>query len=453
MTRHVIIIGGGPAGIEAAQSAVSAGAKVTLISEGPLGGRAGWDSLLPSKVWLTAADTVGLARESALLGVAGTGEGRVNPAAILARIQTVAHRLSVQQSTALNSLGVEVLNGLASFEGVNRVSVKNEAGKVLAQLVADAVIIATGSVPVFPPGLRPDGKRILAPRFMSHLDKLPEDIIVIGAGATGAEFVYLFNQLGVSVTWIVDPYGVLPTFAPDAGQLLAQTLARRGVTIAANELAERLEADDQGVTLITTSGRRYRAALAFVAIGRIPDLSRLNLSAAGLTVEPRQAPSTDAFGRTAVAGIYAIGDAAGAPLLANKATAQAWVAGRHAAGQDTPPFRPETIIQAIYTEPQVAQVGLMAGPDIHTTRLPLTASLKTHLLPEGEGFVELAYTTGGRLTGGIAVGPHAAEILAPVALAIGQAAFLADLALIHGAYPTMSELAFLAARWSGVDAK
>lgn len=446
MAKHVLVIGAGPAGLEAARAAAIAGARVTLVSEGPLGGRAGWDSLIPSKVWLAAADALGQVEQAFALGLALSGTPRPDPAAILARIGTVARNWSAQQSQGLNNLGIEVVSGVASFEAPNQVIVKQSEGETNTPLKADSVIIATGSNPFFPANLKPDGKRILAPRFASHLESLPDDVIVIGAGATGSEFTYLFNRLGIKVTWLVDPYGVLPAFAPAAGQFLAGVLAQRGVNLAVDQVADRLEVDETGVTVITTSGAQYRAAMVFVAIGRFPDLSRLNLAAVGLPISAGQTLPTDAFGRSPVPAIYAVGDAAGAPMLANRAMAQAWIAGRHAAGLETPPFRPETVIHAIYTEPQVAQVGRVAGEDLQTIRLSFAEGLKTHLLPEGEGLFELAYDRDRRVVGGVAVGPHAADALAPVALAVQMGASLDDLAAVQGAHPTVSELAFMAAR-------
>lgn len=445
MTRKIIIVGGGPAGIEAAKAAARAGSQVTLITEGPVGGRAGWHSLLPSKVWLTAADTAGLVAESPGLK---TGDNRSDPAAIVAEIQAVKEKWNDQQIEDLKALDVEIVNGVASFESPQQLVVKDEEDQEVTRIHGQAIILSSGSVPFFPPGLRPNGKNILAPRFASKLDPLPESVIVIGAGATGSEFTYLFNRLGVEVAWIVDPYGVLPSFAPQAGQLLADILARRGVKIVEDQFAGGIEQTEGGVMVLTSKDERYQAAMAFVAIGRKPDLSRLNLEAAGLAVAAGQAPQVDAYGQTTVKGLYAVGDAAGPPMVANRAMAQARVAGLHAAGANPAPFRPETVIAAIYTEPQVAQVGAVTGEGIETVQIPFKTGLKTLLLPEEEGFVALAYNPERQVTGGVAVGPHSADVLAPVALAIQLNARLDDMAGLYPAHPTISELAFLAARAS-----
>jgi pyruvate/2-oxoglutarate dehydrogenase complex dihydrolipoamide dehydrogenase (E3) component len=446
MSAQIVVIGAGPAGIEAAKAAALAGGQVTLVGEEAVGGRAGWHSLLPSKVWLTAADMVGLLSESPMTAGSGLNSYVPPASAIVTQIRAVKENWNRLQKQALESLGVEILSGLATFESTGRVAVQNADGQVLHRRQADAVIVASGSVPFFPPNLRPDGERVLAPRFASHVDPLPENIVAIGAGATGSEFTYLFNRLGADVTWIIDQYGVLPAFIPEAGLFLANVLAARGVRLVRDQLAERVEHDEDGVVVVTSDGQRYAADMAFVAIGRKPDLSRLNLEAAGLQVPAGQAPATDGYGRTGVPGLYLVGDAAGAPMVANRAMAQGRVAGRHAAGVPTSPFRPETVIHAIYTEPQVAQVGIAQGEGVHTMRLPFRQALKAHLLAETEGFVMLAYDDDRRLLGGVGVGSHAADVLAPVAMAIHMNAALDDLAALYSAHPTISELAFMAAR-------
>lgn len=445
MSKQIVVIGGGPAGIEAALAAARAGAGVTLISDSPVGGRSGWSSLLPSKVWLTAADTLGLAVEADALGLSLASTPAPDAPGVVARIKTVKQTWNTAQAEALIAAGVTLLTGIGVFEDAGTVVVKNTEGEELNRLTPDAVIVAGGSVPVFPPNLRPDGKRVIAPRLASALDKLPASVVVIGAGATGSEVVYMFNRLGVNVTWVVDQFGVLPAFDPAASRFLADVLARRGVKSVTGLLADRIDRDDDGVTVVMSDGAEIRADMAFVAIGRAPDLSRLNLEAAGVEMAGK-VPQIDEFGRTSVPGLYVVGDAAGAPMLANRAMAQAWVAGRHAAGAAVSPFRADSVVHAIYTEPQVAEVGRMQGDDLQRVRVDFAHSLKSHLLPESDGFVELAFDGGRKIIGAVAVGPHAADVLAPVAVAIQLNATLDDIAPVFAAHPTLSELALAAAR-------
>jgi pyruvate/2-oxoglutarate dehydrogenase complex dihydrolipoamide dehydrogenase (E3) component len=449
-TKRVVIIGGGPAGIEAARTAASAGsdqAHVTLITDGPLGGRAGWHSLVPSKVWLATADTYGLLSEAQEMGVRIGSKPLVDEGTVLRRIHEVSTIWNARQEDILQKLGVEIITGIGSLAGPQQVMVADPNGKT-ETIQAEAIILASGSVPRFPAEMKPDGVRILAPRFAGHIKKLPASIIVVGAGATSSEFVYLFNRLGVQVTWIVDEYGVLPAFDPEGGQYLLEVMRQRGVEVVQPEMALRIETEDEGVAVTTSGAGYYRAAAAFIGIGRAPDLSRLNLAAVGLQPGLKDGLAIDDFCQTAVPGIYAVGDLSGGPMLANKAIIQARIAGRHASGAKTQPFRPESVVHAIYSEPQVAQVGWLQGEEasLQTVKLPYASALKAHLLPDGTGFIKLAFNPQSRkITGALAAGFHAADVLAPVALAIRLNATVEDLASVSMAYPTISELAMLVA--------
>ena len=445
MSQKIIIIGGGPAGIEAALTAAKAGSQVTLISNTPLGGRAGWHSLLPSKVWLTAANTLGLFQEADKLGVS-VSQHKTAYAKILERIRETAVSWNGQQAKSLKSVGVEIISGTATFSSPTSIQINDKSGTALGEMTADSIIVASGSVPIFPANMKPDGKRVLAPRFASHLAQLPASIIVVGGGATGSEFAYLFNRMGVHVTWIVDGKGVLPDMQPSSSQFLAKKLVEQGITLVSGQAASHIDHEAQGIAVVMPDGTRHRAEMAFLAIGRKPDWSHLNLSAA--EIDTNKGLALDAFGRSTNRAVYLIGDAAGAPMIANRALAQARVAARHAAGLPTPPFRPDTIIAAIFTEPEAAQVGDYSNQaQLATVRVPYTKSLKAHLLPNSDGFLELVYDRKTRIIrGGTAVGLHAADILAPVALAIQQSATTSDLAALYPAHPTLSELAFIAAR-------
>ncbi|HFQ93840.1 MAG TPA: NAD(P)/FAD-dependent oxidoreductase [Anaerolineae bacterium] len=446
MSKQIVIIGGGPAGIEAAREAVRAGGRVALVSNAPLGGRAGWHSLSPSKVWLTTADTLGLFAEADALGLHLETGCQPNLAGILARIQEITTAWNTEQAEELRELGVEMITGTAVFTQPHELAIKDKEGNVTATLTADAFIVATGSVPRFPPQMKPDGKRVIAPRFAKHLQAIPRSIVVVGGGATGSEFAYLFNRVGTAVTWIVDDQGVLPSFRPDVGRFLAEALVKQGVKLVAGQLAQRIDRDEEKVRVILADGAAYEAEMAFLAIGRNPDLTGINLAAAGL--DGGGVPALDEYGRTPNPSIYIVGDAAGDPMIANRAMAQARIAARHALGAPTPPYRPETVVAATYTEPQAAQVGNVAPSDnVGTARLPFTAVLKARLLAHNEGFVELAYEKDSlRVTGATAVGPHAADVLAPVAPALEKEAAIPDLAAIYPAHPTLSELVFMAAR-------
>lgn len=451
MTTDIAVIGAGPAGIAAATAAAASGAHVTLISGEPPGGRATWHSLLPSKVLLTAADTIGTIRRLEALGLSGAHTGP-DIGALTQRIRTLSQSQSDASASELAALGVHFLGGTASFTGPHNLQVVAANGSV-ALLEAGAIIVASGSVPTFPPGLKPDGQRIIAPRLVSRLDHLPASIVVVSGGVTGTEYVYGFNRLGVAVTWVVDEYGVLPSFARDTVQVLLDALAARGVVRHDGVAARTAVADAGGVTVTLADGRSIRSEMAFIAVGRLPDLTGLKLPAAGLPAEPAMGIAVDGYGQSAVPSVFAAGDVTGLPMIANKAMAQGWIAGRRAAGVAVDAYRPETIVEAVYTEPQLAQVGLSGvgagthGRAIRQLQTTYGSSLKASLLGEHEGFVRLlADAKDGTLLGATAAGAHAADILAPVALALRLGARMDDLAAVFAAHPGVGELVFAAAR-------
>jgi dihydrolipoamide dehydrogenase len=455
MKQHVLVIGGGPAGITAAKAAALGGAEVTLVSDGPLGGRAGWHSLLPSKIWLSVADALSQIMVADQVGLNVGGPPEVDIPLVLDRIRETALAWNWTREAELEELGVNIIIGQATFSSPHSVLVQKKLVSKKVEIPADRFIVATGSVPHFPAGMEPDGTHIIAPRLARHLDRFPRQIIVIGAGPTGCEFVYLFNRLGLAVTWIYDQPGILPGYVPHAGEFLGRSLDSWGVQRAGGTPVTRIEKQTHGVLVHLADGSQYAAEMAFIATGRKPDLAELNLEVVGL--DPYRPFELDAFGRTNREHIYAAGDAAGnsaagnsaagTPLVANRALAQAWVAGHHAAGQSPPPFRAESIVAAVYTNPQVAQVGQLSVPGAGHVRLPLENGLQSHLLPEAEGFIELAYDPEtGRLLGAVAVGPQAADMLAPVAVAIHTQATLAQMASLFPAYPTWTELPFIAIR-------
>lgn len=446
---QIVVIGGGPAGIVAATEAARQGAHVTLVEREHVGGRATWHSLLPSKVWLTAADRLGARHADAALGIHGE-TGTVDIASVTRRIATLSQTTGERYHAQLAAAGVTVLHGEATFEDATHVRVAS--GESTTTLAADAIIVATGSGPRFLPEVKPDGKRIIAPRLMGKLGTVPASMIMLGAGVTGAEFAYMFQRLGAQITWVTDLPEILPLSDPDIKGHLADAFTAQGMTILTSSPVAAAQADDAGVTVTLQDGRTLRAEMAFIAIGRVPHTQGLNLEAAGLpTTQPGIA--VNAFGQSAVPSVYAVGDVANPPMTANKAMAQAYIAARHAAGAPVNGYRAEAVVEAVYTEPQIAQVGLTEkvaasqGRSVRVVRRAYADNLKAHLAGHAEGFLKLVIdASSGQVVGGAAVGAHAADILAPLAVALTQRVTTAELAHIFAGHPTLSELLFDAVR-------
>ncbi len=450
MSKRLVVLGGGSVGVHAAVEAARLGADVTLISEGEIGGRTTWDSLVPSKVLLTAADTVLDARYAPHRGVK-LASPEVHVAHLMERIRQRTRQWGEVQQSALQRAGVQVVHGVASFADARMVKVQTEEGGE-QHVPFDLALIATGSVPIFPPSMKPDGKRVLAPRFASSLQSLPEHLVMVGGGVTGSEFAYLFRVLGAAVTVVTDMPRLLPRADEEASQLLEHAFRQMSIEVLLSSPVEGVTATDSHVQVRLVDGRTLEGSHAFIAIGRRADLSRLNLEAAGLFPDPTGIPLNE-YLQSPVPHIYAVGDAAGPPFTLNRGWAQAQVAVRHALGLPTPPFRAELVVEAVYTQPQVAQVGVtetqarQQGISVTSLRARYADNLKAQLLGETEGFVKLVVEENtGELLGGSAAGSHAADILAPLAMTMALGGTVETVASLYPAHPTLVELLHEAAR-------
>lgn len=455
-TRAVVVIGGGPAAYAAAVEAARSGAGVTLVSEEPIGGRATHASLVPSKVLLH------LAADRRARKVGGRADAE-DVAHVVAEIGRVVELEARRMRARLEDAGVEVVRGLARFVSERELEIARE-GRDPRRERFDAAVIATGSVPWFPDGLfgeagKPDGARVIAPRHLRALRDLPATMMVLGGGATGAEMVHALVSLGVAVTWLLDEYGILPGFDRELADSLGDVLMERGVKIVHGKRVLSLTADERGVTARLDGGRTYAAERAFVAIGRRADTARLGLDAIGVEVDARTgAARVDPRQRTSAAGVLAAGDAAGPPFVANKASIEGWIAGRVAAGREVPDALRGGYVETVYTEPEVALVGLSpqralaAGRAIDVRTIGFGESVKGTLHGAGvelhaRGTLRVVVDVDDqRVLGASAIGPHASEVLGPIAVALRCGATIDQLAASGMATPTFGELAGLAGR-------
>jgi pyruvate/2-oxoglutarate dehydrogenase complex dihydrolipoamide dehydrogenase (E3) component len=445
------VIGAGPAGITAALEGAALGAQVTLVSAEPVGGRANWHSLVPSKVALTAADHLQESRHLPAMGLRGSLPAPDLPT-LRQRIAEQAQAWSRHYQDLLKARGVTLISAMAHFQDSHHIQLEQD-GTVLQDLAFDRAIIATGSEPIFLPQLKPDGKFILAPRHISQLSSWPQLMIVIGGGVTGAEFSYFFNGMGCQVTWVTDLATVLPRTDPDLTETLEQGLRDSGVEILKSAPVQSVTTRGDSVAAVLKDGRTLSGSHAFLAIGRKPDLTALTLESAGVSYTA-QGIDVDPFGRTSVPHIFAAGDVTGPPFIANRGQAQARVATRQALGTVTGLCRSETVIEAVYTRPQIAQVGLTEaqaaneGRPVKVFKAAYREALKPRLSGDNTtGFVKiLAAPTDGRILGGAGVGDRAAEVISLVAVAIAADLKVEHLAALFPAYPTLSELVGIALR-------
>lgn len=446
----VVVIGGGPAGVTAARAAAAAGGQVVLVANEPIGGRASWHSLVPSKVCLALAEHLDDARRCADFGLAGPPP-QPDLDALKARIAREARAWSEHEAAALAAAGVRSIAGTASFTAPDRIAVRGADG-ASEEVAFDRAIIASGSVPIFLPALKPDGVRILAPRAIGKLGAWPEAMIIIGGGITGAEYAAFFRTVGAQVTWVTDRDAMLERCDGEAAALLEAAFAARGIRMIRSAAVAGARVEGARVLVELADGRTLDGSHAFIAIGRRPDLAELGLDAAGIA-HSAQGITIDAYCRTSAPAVYAAGDAAGPPYVANRGLAQAHVAGRHALGLATAPFRAEAVIEATYTRPQLAEVGLSErtlqaqGRTYRLFRTEYAAALKPRLAGHAEGFLKITTDADDRrILGACAFGDHAADVLAPITVAIAGGLGVEELAALFAAHPTVSELPGIALR-------
>ena len=444
MNKRIVVIGGGPAGIEAASTAALYSDAVALVSDRPVGA---WHQLLPSRVWLTAVDNL-----YAALGPFASVTGELSDrrqfdlAEVHAHADRIARQWRAQQVHKLRNLGVRTVMGKASFQSPGRLLITNASDGDMT-VEADAFIVAAGSTPFVPPPLAPDGRRVFSPGTAHEMPLLPATMIVIGDGPTGFEFVHIFSALNINVTWLVLPGGPSCAIAPDADAFLVDMLLQRGVRIRPGEPVAELKRYQDQVAAVKPDGSRYEAEMAFVTIGNRPNVAPLNLEAAGVQTDARGSVRSDRYGQTNIEGIYIAGDArqvrAGSVSMAH-----ARIAALHATGQETEPYDETCMVIPFLSNPQVAQVGALSADDnsIQSVEVAMQSGLKTHISGNTEGFIRLAWNRSRQVVGGLAVGYQAADALAPVAVAIKTEATIDTLASLYGPHPAISELPFMAAR-------
>ena len=315
----------------------------------------------------------------------------------------------------------------------------------VTKLTADVVLIATGASPRVLPNAEPDGQRILNWRQLYDLDKLPEHLVVVGSGVTGAEFVNAYTELGVAVTVVASRDQILPHEDSDAAAVLENALAERGVTLVKNARAESVTRAGDGVLVTMTDGRTVAGSHALMTVGSVPNTGGLGLERVGVELGPGNYLTVDRVSRTSVPGIYAAGDCTGLMLLASVAAMQGRIAIYHALGEGLSPIRLRTVAAAVFTRPEIAAVGVPQAKiddgsvPARTVMLPLATNARAKMSSLRLGFVKIfCRPATGVVIGGVVVAPIASELILPIALAVQNGDTVGDLAQTFSVYPSLS---------------
>jgi pyruvate/2-oxoglutarate dehydrogenase complex dihydrolipoamide dehydrogenase (E3) component len=452
---RIAIVGGGPAGYEAALVATQLGAEVVLVDRDGIGGACVLTDCVPSKTLIATSDVL-----TSLSGVGGLGvhlgglvDGDFGPdprprgvtvdlAEVNARVMNLALAQSMDITQRLRAEGVDIRAGAARFNGPHRLEVTAPDGEITT-VDADVFLIAVGAHPRVLPGAEPDGERILSWRDVYDLEELPEHLVVIGSGVTGAEFANAYLALGSEVSLVSSRERVLPGEDSDAAEVLQDVLMRRGMDIVKGRAAGVVNTG-KGVEVTLTDGQVVHGSHALMTVGSVPNTAGLGLEGVGVATD-RGFLTVDRVSRTSVPHIYAAGDCTGVLALASVAAMQGRIAMWHALGDAVAPLRLSTVSANVFTDPEIATVGVQQAAvesgavDARTVKLPLATNARAKMQGLSDGFVKIFSRPGtGTVLGGVVVAPRASELILPVSIAVQNQITVDQLAHTFSIYPSLS---------------
>jgi len=417
-----VIVGGGPAGHAAATSAATLGAKVTVVEDSIVGGAAHLWDCIPSKAMVASSMRIAAIRSADRLGISDAGHVNLDMGRLTERLDHITGSLADGFTSMLASQGVEIIMGRGRFTGTHRIEVETQEGVRILDF--DRALVSTGSRPWVPEWTEADGKRVLTTRHAYHLEELPEHLIVVGSGVTGVEMVHIFSSLGSRVTLLVSRHHVLPHRDAEVASVLEEDFIERGVRLLKGSRASSIGLTDDGVEVGTEDGRTVRGSHVLLAVGSVPNTAGLGLEEIGVTMDRGYVP-VDEWQRTSVPHVYAAGDVTGQMPLSSVASMQGRKIARHVTGHEVTPLDLNRVSQAIFTEPEIASVGLeevdaaAEGRKVRITKVPFAANPRALIQANPRGFAKVISDPATRVVlGGTVVGHHASELIATIALAV-----------------------------------
>ncbi|NUW40915.1 NAD(P)H-quinone dehydrogenase [Nonomuraea rhodomycinica] len=445
MTR-IVIIGGGPGGYEAALVAAQLGAQVTMVEQDGPGGACVLTDCVPSKTLIATS-----VRKQALLdapslgvGFSGGGDGDIGAATVdlplvNKRVKELAQAQSADIEARVAAEGVEIIKARGRLVDPQVVKAGDRT------IRADVVLVATGATPRVLPGAEPDGERILTWRQLYDLEELPEHLIVVGSGVTGAEFAGAYRSLGAEVTLVSSRDRMMPNEDADGAEVLEEVYRRRGMNVMGRSRAASVKRTADGVVVTLEDGRTAEGSHALMTVGMVPNTGGMGLEEAGVQLDRGGFVKVDKVSRTSAPGVYAAGDCTGVLMLASVAAMQGRIAVWHALGEAVQPLRLATVASNIFTDPEIAAVGVAqraieAGEiEANVVKLPLATNARAKMQGFNDGFVKLfCRPHTGIVLGGVVVAPRASELILAVSVAVQQRLTVDQLAHTFAVYPSLS---------------
>ncbi|MDQ4214509.1 NAD(P)H-quinone dehydrogenase [Microbacterium capsulatum] len=455
-SQRVAVLGGGPGGYEAALAAAQLGAEVTLVERVGVGGSAVLTDVVPSKSLIATADAAVAIAEASDLGVqfyAKGAEGKplkpqvaINLAAVNKRLIALAGQQSEDMRAALLEAGVTILSGHGRLDGPNAIVVStSEGGTDFDRVEADTLVVAVGAAPRELDSAKPDGERILTWTQLYDMKTLPEHLVVVGSGVTGAEFASAYMNLGSKVTLVSSRDQVLPGEDKDAARVLEEVFTRGGMQVLSKSRAEKVERTGTGVRVTLSDGRTVDGSHCLMAVGSIPNTAGIGLEEVGVELTASGHIRVNRVARTSISNIYAVGDCTNFFPLASVASMQGRTAVFHALGDIVIPLEKLKITANIFTAPEIATIGF-TEKDIEdgvadgiAYKLPLAANPRAKMQGIRDGFVKILARKGsGTVIGAVIVAPRASELIYPLAIAVERRLNVDQVSRVFAAYPSIT---------------
>jgi dihydrolipoamide dehydrogenase len=450
----VLVIGAGPGGYVAAIRAGQLDLDVTLVEKDAYGGTCLNYGCIPSKALITATDRAHRVRDAEHMGI------HADPAVDLQGMVDWKDEVVDQLTGGVEKLckgnGVNLVEGAAEFAGEQTVRVAHGGeGQGSESLEFEHAVIATGSRPIQIPGFEFDGENVLSSRHALSLDSVPEELVIVGGGYIGMELATVFAKAGANVTVLEMLEDILPGYGEDVTRIVRKRAERLGVDFYFEHSASEWEDRGEGLTVLAERPdgdvAEFGAEKVLVAVGREPVTDTLNLETAGIETDEKGFIPTDDRARTNREDVFAIGDVAGEPMLAHKASKEGHVAAEVIAGEPAA-LDYQAVPAAVFTDPEIGTVGMTeqeaadAGFEPVVGQMGMRASGRALTLDEDEGFVRIVADANSEFVlGAQIVGPEASELIAEVGLAIEMGATLEDIAATIHTHPTLSEAVMEAA--------
>lgn len=437
----VVVLGSGPGGYPAAIRAAQHGKNVALIEAKQLGGTCLNRGCIPSKALIAGSDIVSQFSHASKFGIHFT-DVTVDFTQLARHKDEVVDKMRTGLEGLIKANKITLIRGFGKFASANEIKV---FGDEPCTVVADHIIIATGSEPRNIPAFPFDYKKIHDSTSLLELKELPESIIIVGGGVIGCEFASLYATLGVKVTILELLPSIIATESKDVCETLTAAFTKRGIQVDTNVKVEKIDHTDKGILVTVFGGKTYEAQMALVAVGRSLNTQEIGLDKIGVAVLDNRMVSVNDKMETSIPGIYAVGDIASKWWLAHVASHQGIVAADNACGKNAH-MSYQAIPSVIFTHPEIGTVGLSfdeavrQGYKAKLGAFPFQALGKSQAALHTEGFAQIVIDEKtGQILGAQVVGFEAATLIAEMTLAITNELTVESLSETIHAHPTISE--------------